>query len=196
MFKHQNCLLRNKVPKLGEIRGIVLFCCMVQLEGMVECFDGKLWGYYVVVSGVEVEALVAGGNRRVNCTINGKITIPCALMPRQDDFFILLNKEVRKKLGLRLGERLQLQLESDTSPYGMPMPEELGELLAQDEEGSALFHALLPGKQRNLIYLVGKVKNPDGRIRKALAVVEHLKDFNGQIDFKALGETIKRYNRL
>ncbi len=169
---------------------------MIQVEAQVECFDGRLWGYHVMLARADVEPLLVGGDRRVTCTINGKITIPCALMPRNGDFFILFNKEVRKKLGLRLGEKVNLQLEKDTSAYGMPMPEELAEMLAQDEQGHAHFHALSAGKQRNLIHLVGKVKNPDSRIRKALAIMEHLKDFNGQIDFKALNETIKRYNQL
>lgn len=41
------------------------------------------------------------------------------------------------------------------------MPEELEELLHQDEEGNRLFHALTPGKQRTLLYYIGAPKTAD-----------------------------------
>lgn len=66
------------------------------------------------------------------------------------------------------------------------MPEELEELLHQDEEGNRLFHALTPGKQRTLLYYIGSPKTADTRIYRAVAVVEHLKTYNGKIHFKIL----------
>ncbi|MBK8504974.1 MAG: hypothetical protein IPL46_23810 [Saprospiraceae bacterium] len=39
------------------------------------------------------------------------------------------------------------------------MPEELGELLQMDDKANDLFHALTAGKQRNLLFIVGKPKH-------------------------------------
>jgi uncharacterized protein YdeI (YjbR/CyaY-like superfamily) len=75
----------------------------------------------------------------------------------------------------------------------MPMPEELEELLLQDPEGDMYFHELTPGKQRNLIYMVSKPKGVDTRIKKALVIVQHLKEVKGQLDFKMLNEAYKRW---
>lgn len=174
----------------------LLSCSMVELQAVVADFKSNLWGHHLLVPGNLVTDLLADGSRRVLCTINGKLTFPCALMPQHGDYFILLGKEVRTKLGLRLSQLVEVQLEKDTSEYGMPMPEEFAEVMAQDEEGQRWFQVLTPGKQRALIHLVGKVKNSDSRIRKALAIMHHLKEVGGKLDFKQLNETIKQYNAL
>ncbi len=115
-------------------------------------------------------------------------------MPWGDGSYIMVNKKIRERLGLKEGDPVTLQLKKDTSEYGMPMPESLQVMLDQDDTGSNYFHALTPGKQRSLIYLVSKVKNIDKQINKALAILDHLKDVNGQLDFKLLSEKIKEYN--
>ena len=99
--------------------------------------------------------------------------------------------ELRDKLGLKLGMQVQASLRKDDSEYGLPMPEELAELLQQDEDGNALFHALTPGKQRTLLYIVGSPKTSDTRLRRAIVVVEHLKSNGGKINFRRLNEDMK-----
>jgi uncharacterized protein YdeI (YjbR/CyaY-like superfamily) len=76
------------------------------------------------------------------------------------------------------------------------MPEELQVLLDQDDMGNELFHALTKGKQRSLVYLVSKVKNSNSRLNKSLAIIEHLKDVKGKLDYRMLNEKIKYYNNL
>ena len=68
-------------------------------------------------------------------------------------------------------------------------------LLEQDEEGSKYFHQLTPGKKRSLIYLVGSVKNIDSQLNKGLAILDHLKAEQGNLDFKKLNQLIKEYNQ-
>ncbi len=155
-------------------------------------FNSKLWGYHFPVPEDIARRYTDGNNRRVKCTINGQIKIQSALMGSKSGWFILLNKELVTKLNHP--EEITVTMEKDTSEYGMEMPEELAVLLDQDEEGRKHFDALTPGKQRNLIYIVNKVKNTDSRLNKALAIVHHLKEVNGQLDFKMLNETIKHYN--
>ena len=71
------------------------------------------------------------------------------------------------------------------------MTEELAELLAQDEEGNRLLHALTPGKIRTLLYIVGQPKTSDTRLHRALVVVEHLKANKGKIDYKQLNVSVR-----
>ncbi|MEM9324914.1 MAG: YdeI/OmpD-associated family protein [Bacteroidota bacterium] len=157
--------------------------------------NSPIWGYHLPISIDVANQLIEEKDRRVILTIGGE-RLHVAIMPKQLECFIMLNKALVKKLNLQLGQKVQITLEKDPSEYGMEMPDELRELLFQDDEGSSYFHALTPGKQRNLIYLVSKVKSTDSRLKKALAIVHHLKEMQGKLDFKMLNETIKYYNQL
>lgn len=162
----------------------------------LEKLESNVWYYHITVPDEVAQAFLGEKDRRVICTLNDEVEFHCALMPRGDGrYFININKETRKQLGLRLGTPVTARLRPDDSEYGLPMPEELGELLAIDEEGSRCFHALTPGKQRNLIYIVGSPKRSDTRLRKALVVVDYLKASGGKLDFKALNEAFKEANR-
>jgi uncharacterized protein YdeI (YjbR/CyaY-like superfamily) len=72
------------------------------------------------------------------------------------------------------------------------MPAELHEVLKQDREGNKLFHSLTAGRQRSILYFVGKVKDIDKRIHTALIFIEHLKKNEGKIDQKQLQAELKR----
>ena len=157
--------------------------------------SNPLWGYHLPISTEVAEALIEGNDRRMVCTIQGQ-ELHVALMPNKLEYFIMMNKGLVQQLGLKIGQKVEISLVKDQSEYGMDMPEELRELLYQDDEGKEFFHALTPGKQRSLIYLVSKVKNTHSRLNKALAIVHHLKEMQGKLDFKLLNETIKYYNNL
>ncbi|MBO3696996.1 YdeI/OmpD-associated family protein [Roseivirga sp. E12] len=161
----------------------------------LEKFDQGIWGYHFPISSEVTKKMSSDDHRRVICSVNGMIKMHCSLMPLNDASYIMINKTNRLKLGIRLGEKVELRLEKETSEYGLPMPESLMVLLDQDEEGSEYFHALTPGKQRSLIYIVSKVKSIDKQINKSLAILEHLKDMHGKIDYRLLTEKIKLYNQ-
>jgi hypothetical protein len=130
--------------------------------------------------------------RRVVCTLNGKHTFQCALLPNKDEFCIVVNKGIRDKLKIEDGSVVQVELVQDTSKYGAPMPEELREVLKQDRKGSKLFHALTPGKQRSLIFMIRGVKDVDRRIHLSLLTIKHLIDNDGVVNGEKLYEEMKR----
>ena len=155
------------------------------------------WNFQIEVPTDIANALIKKDSRRVICTLNKKQEFHCALMPNgKGSFFIMINSEIRKKLKLGEDAKLQVKLVKDTSKYGIHLPEEMKELLLIDEEGSAFFHKLTPGKQRSLLHLIGKPKSSDIRLKKAVVVLEHLKTNNGKLDFKMLNEAFKERNRL
>ena len=127
-------------------------------------------------------------SRRVVCTINGTETFQCALLPSDGDFVIVVNKLKRTKLKIVSGDNVSVELKEDESKYGLPMPDELQEVLNQDPEGDKLFHSLTAGKQRSMLYFIGKVKDIDRRIQTALILLEHLKRNDG----KLIGEEFHR----
>jgi len=110
-----------------------------------------------------------------------------------DGYWLVINKKIRTKLKLDVGSSVDVMIQADTSKYGMPMPEEMEELLIQDPEGNEIFHKLTPGKQRSLLYIIGKIKSSDIRLRKAVAILEYLKMVNGNLDFPEMNEFIKGF---
>lgn len=168
---------------------------IMKVTTTLEKFDQGIWGYHFPISPEVTLQLSSDNHRRVVCHVNGIMSFHCALLPLHDGSYIMVNKKNRKKLGINLGESVELNLEKDTSEYGLPMPESLLVLLDQDEVGSKYFHDLTPGKQRSLIYIVSKVKSIDKQINKGLAILEHLRDVQGKLDYKLLSEKIKYYNQ-
>jgi uncharacterized protein YdeI (YjbR/CyaY-like superfamily) len=53
------------------------------------------------------------------------------------------------------------------------------------------FEQLTPGKQRNLIYIVGQAKNTDLRIIRSIIIIDHLKNNLGKIDFRSLNKELQ-----
>ena len=91
------------------------------------------------------------------------------------DAYITINAKRMKQLHVTFGSKVQIELKKDKSKYGMQMPEELKELLAQDKEGMKRFKLLPPGKQRYIIYYVAMVKSTQLRIDRAILLIENLK---------------------
>ena len=110
-------------------------------------------------------------------------------------YFINVNKDHQKGLKIQPGDDLSVSLVPDESEYGLPMPEELAELMKQDPEGDKIFHQLSRGKQRTLLHLIGKPKSAEIRLRKAITIINYLKEGNGKLDFKELNEAIKLSNK-
>lgn len=164
----------------------------IPFTSILDRFDSNLWAFHILVPEAVSKIFLDQGNARVVCTLNDTLSFQCALMPKGEGvYFININKKIRDELKLKLGMQVQASLVRDDSTYGLPMPEELRELLELDEEGDRLFHALTPGKQRNLLYIAGQPKTSDKRIERALVVVEHLKANGGKIDFKQLYHDLK-----
>jgi len=169
----------------------------MQFTTTLQKFDSPLWGFHISVPDAISKEFLEAGSKRVVCVLNGTEEFQCALMPKGDgSYFININKRLRDKLKLSPGSEVRAALRKDDSEYGLPMPEELAELLALDEEGDRLFHALTPGKQRTLLFIAGSPKTADTRIKKAVVVIEHLKANGGKINFKQLNEDMKEANRI
>lgn len=165
---------------------------MVKIKGEIFKVENQVWYTALPVVKQDVLTLIEDGKKRIILEFKDGERIHCALIADgTGDFFININKEIRKRQGIVLGEEIEVNLFKDTSKYGMPVPEEFEEIWSFDDEFKTLFHALTPGRQRNLIHLVNKVKSKEIRIKKALTIRDYLVDVKGKVDFKALNEAFK-----
>lgn len=168
----------------------------ISFYSTLDNFHSNLWQYHCPVPEEIALQFIEGDNKRIICQLNELPPYPAALMKTADYWFILINKSMQERLKISEGEKLKVQIEKDHSEFGHEMPEELQVLLDQDELGNQYFYALTKGKQRSLVYLVSKVKNSNSRLNKSLAIIEHLKESRGKLDYKQLNERIKYFNNL
>jgi hypothetical protein len=163
-----------------------------RFTSVLERSENKLWGCHFRVPVRMAKELIDSSSRRVICTLNNSVPYQCAILHRGEGLFLItVNKGLREKLGLEFGMEIQVGLKKDRSEYGLPMPEELQELLHQDTEGKKLFHALTRGKQRTLLYIIGSAKSSPKRISRAIIIVKHLKSNRGNINYRQLYTAMK-----
>lgn len=140
---------------------------------------------------VPAEVIQAFGTLKIRlwCTVNGTVKWQCGLMALgQGRAYITVSTVRLKKLNAREGSQVHVALEPDHSEYGAEMPEELAELLRQDEEGRCRFEVLTAGMKRYIIQYVGAVKSSQLRIDRAILLIENLKrqPKGAKVHFRAL----------
>ena len=168
----------------------------LRFSSTLEKSTNKLWGSHFRVPPEVAKRLMKGTDRRVVCTLNDTVTYQCAMLPQKGGSFVIsVNKQLCKKLKLDYGMDVRACLKKDESEYGLPLPEELGEVFRQDAAGDKLFHALTKGKQRTLLYIIGKAKTSNKRISQSLAIVNHLKINKGKINYRQLSNTLRALPR-
>jgi hypothetical protein len=88
--------------------------------------------------------------------------------------YISIKGKILKDLGVHLDDEVDVYLTEDRSEYGMPFPEEVKEILAQNPSYEKFFYSLSMGKRRYVLYYVDQVKNVDKRIERAHFMLEKL----------------------
>lgn len=164
----------------------------MEFTAKLENFNTRLWTWHIKVPKAIAKHYLDMGDKRVVCHLNDTFEFQCAIMSAGEGvYFINLNKKIRDQLGLKEGSRIRVMLEKDESEFGMPVPEEFKEVLKQDKKANTYFEQLTPGKQRNLIYIVGQAKNTDLRILRSIIIIDHLKNNLGKIDFRSLNKELQ-----
>ena len=161
--------------------------------GILEKSDNKLWAAHVAVPASIPRKLISGTSRRVIRKLNGSKEHQCALLLFGRGSYVLsVNKKWCETLGLQIGTKVEVSLRKDESKYGLPVPDELTEYLRQDKEGHQVFHSLTAGRQRTLLYMIGSTADPDVRTWKTTVIIRHLKANAGKVNYRQLGESLKR----
>ncbi|QJP35608.1 YdeI/OmpD-associated family protein [Nonlabens sp. Ci31] len=103
------------------------------------------------------------------------LTLYAGITKRQGTIYLMFSKANQKKLKVSQGDALDVILQEDTSKYQAPMTEELEAVLLSDYEAYTIFENLLPGKQRNIIFMIYNLKDSQKKVDTALNVMENLK---------------------
>jgi uncharacterized protein YdeI (YjbR/CyaY-like superfamily) len=108
--------------------------------------------------------------------LNDDVEFHCAILPKKEGgHFVNIGSMICKKLNIAEGTTVTATFRVDDTAYQFDMPEAFRAVLSTDPEADNLFHALTPGNQRGLIYLVAQVKSPEKSVERALKIAERLK---------------------
>ena len=166
----------------------------MEFTGKIASFDANELGWeshIPIPSFIFQQMLELAPDKRVKCILNHELEIYCAMMPKGDFHYILLNKPTMKKMKWAVGDEIYVDIQTQNLKYGIPICHEMEEVLDSDEEGAAYFHQLGIGAQRSLIHIINKYKNPSLRIERSILLLRHLVLRNGRLDFKILQQSFK-----
>lgn len=128
----------------------------------------------VVVPDAAWQALGGKATKRVVATLNGHAE-RLGLLPQEGGGrYLLLRKELCQRLGLVIGQELDLTLAPDPNPDYVDLPDELAEALAAWPEAEAAFQAQSGAMRRAIARKVADAKRPDTRARYAVELAERL----------------------
>jgi len=151
----------------------------------------RVWNFHFIIP-VEIANELLKTSKRVVCTINNAVSYQCGILSAGDlGYFINVNATIRKITAINWHDEINISLKSDTSKYGLPVPEAFGELLKQDIDFNAVFYRLTPGKQRSLLHLVGAFKREHKQVEKVMVIRDYLIQVKGNLDYKELNLAFK-----
>ena len=166
---------------------------MKEFTGILEKFPKPhLYIYHIKVPVDIANAFYENNARRVVCSINDNDGFQTGIIPDGGDvYFLKMNKELRDKYKLQVGDKVRITLEKDESEFGFELPLEFEEIMSQDPDAGSYFLNLTPGKQRTLIHMIAKIKNDNLRLEKSVIIFTHLKNNVGKLDFRQLNDEFR-----
>jgi hypothetical protein len=88
--------------------------------------------------------------------------------------FFMVGSALRRAAKITTGDPVEIEF-SLTDPDFLELPEELKEVMEQDEEAGKIFFGMTVGMQRSLAHYVSSVKNTDSRIKRAMELAYKMK---------------------
>jgi len=120
-----------------------------------------------------VEALGSSKKPAVKVSL-GKYSYRSTIAVRAGKFMLPVSAEHRQGADLKAGDQVNVQLELDTEPREVNVPEDLAAALEQHPAARQRFGALSYSQQRQHTLAVEGAKTPETRARRVAAAVETL----------------------
>jgi hypothetical protein len=145
-----------------------------KFKGRLEALNAVNTNYGIIVPEEILASLPEAKRYRVKGFMN-KTPFSLAINSLKGGFkYFAIGSPLRKACKIRQGEEVEVSFYM-VDPNIVDLPEELIEVLAQDEQGNRLWQSFKPGMQRSLAHYVCSVKNTDSRIKRALELIQKAK---------------------
>jgi hypothetical protein len=141
-------------------------------------FRTKILAAGKTAAGIEVpakvvEGLASGKVPLVRVTING-YTYPSAVAVMGGNFMVGVSNANRQAAGVAAGDTVDVDIEVDTQPRVLALPDDLAKALDRDAKAKKVFEGLSNSKKQRLVLPVANGKTSETRQRnidKALAAL-------------------------
>ena len=127
----------------------------------------------IVVPDEIVEGLGGGRRPAVTATIAGH-TWRTSIASMGGRFMIGVNAEVRRITGVAADDEVDVEVELDTAPREVTVPDDLAAALAADPAAKAEFDRLSYSHRRRHVMAIDDAKTPETRARRIAKAVELL----------------------
>jgi hypothetical protein len=129
----------------------------------------------VVLDDEQVAAVGEGAKRfPVVATVNG-YTWRTTVTRMRGEFLLGLNRAVREEAGVEAGDMVEVELELDTAPREVEVPEALAKALAEDSEAGAAFDRLAFTHRKEYARWIDEAKRDETRQRRLDEALEMLR---------------------
>jgi hypothetical protein len=130
----------------------------------------------VVLDDEQVEAVGEGAKRfPVVATVNGH-TWRTTVTRMRGEFLLGLNRAVREEAGVESGDTVEVQVELDTAPREVEVPDALAMALTEDPEARAAFDRLAYTHRKEFARWIADAKREETRQRRVVQAVEMLRE--------------------
>lgn len=126
-----------------------------------------------------VEALGGGKRPPVRVTING-FTYRSTIAVYGDKYLLGVNSENREATGARAGDMLDVEVELDTAPREVTVPDDFAAALDLHPEARRFFEGLSYSERRWFVLGIDDAKTPETRQRRIDKAVARLREGRGQ----------------
>jgi hypothetical protein len=131
------------------------------------------WTYFILPFNVE-EVFNQKGQVKVAGTING-VDYRSVVTPRDDKMhYMIVNKHIQQKAGLKAGEEIDVVMSFDDSPRIVKIPLLLKKALELNEIAKALFQKLSYTNQKGFVEWINNAKKLEtrhSRVGKAIEMI-------------------------
>ncbi len=126
-----------------------------------------------VVPDTVVEGLGGGGNPRVTVTVDG-FTYRSSIARMGERYMVGMSTERRAAAGVTVGDTYEVEVELDTAPREVEMPDDLGAALEADPAAKEFWATLSYSKQLWHVLQVTGAKKPETRAKRVATSVAML----------------------
>jgi Bacteriocin-protection, YdeI or OmpD-Associated/Domain of unknown function (DUF1905) len=120
-----------------------------------------------------VDALGAGKRPPVSVTING-YTYRSSIAVMSGTYMLGVSADVRERTGVKAGDIIDADIQLDTAPRAVAVPEDLAARLAEDAAARAFFERLSPSQKQWFVLSVEGAKTAETRERRLDKAMEML----------------------
>lgn len=144
---------------------------MVRFSSELESGGGNKAGF--VVPDAVVDELGGGGRPQVTVTVDG-FSYRSSIARMGDRYMVGMSTERREAAGVTVGDTYDVDVELDTAPREVELPDDLGAALDAEPAAKEFWQTLSYSKQQWHVLQVTGAKKPETRAKRVAAAVAML----------------------